>query len=114
MPTKWIINELTPEQKLCKENLKRQTPLSPTLCELLAKRGICDPNAVKEFFHPSKEQILDPYLFNDMDKAVARLDTAMRNNEKVLVFGDYDVDGTTAVALVYKFLTGINITNIHF
>ncbi|MBO4369916.1 MAG: single-stranded-DNA-specific exonuclease RecJ [Paludibacteraceae bacterium] len=111
---KWIINELTPEQKACKETLLKETSFSPTICELLAKRGISDKKSAEAFFCPTKEQIHDPALYNDMDKAVERLDKAMRNNEKVLVYGDYDVDGTTAVALVYKFLTGINFTNIDF
>ena len=78
--------------------------INPTLCGLLAARGIDTTEAARDFFNPSLDQVHDPFLMNDMDKAVNRLDEAMLKKEKILVYGDYDVDGTTAVALVYTFL----------
>ncbi|MBP5259331.1 MAG: single-stranded-DNA-specific exonuclease RecJ [Paludibacteraceae bacterium] len=101
---KWIVNELDAGQKKTKETLRKQLGINPTLCGLLAARGIDSVEAAKDFFNPSLDQIHDPFLMNDMDKAVERLDEAMLKQEKILVYGDYDVDGTTAVALVYTFL----------
>ncbi|HPG55565.1 MAG TPA: DHH family phosphoesterase, partial [Candidatus Enterocola sp.] len=101
---KWIINELTEEQKKCKEELVKQLNISPIICTLLVQRGIYTYEEAKKFFRPQLSQIHDPFLLNDMDKAVERLNLAMGKKEKILIYGDYDVDGTTAVALVYKFL----------
>src|ERR1700749_5048735 len=75
---------------------------------LLLQRGITDFNAAKDFFRPSLGLLHDPFLMKDMDKAVARIITAISNNEKILVYGDYDVDGTTSVALFYSYLKSIN------
>jgi single-stranded-DNA-specific exonuclease len=75
---------------------------------LLLQRGINDFNAAKDFFRPSLNLLHDPFLMKDMDKAVARIITAINNNEKILVYGDYDVDGTTSVALFYSYLKSIN------
>src|SRR6185503_17916942 len=74
---------------------------------LLLQRGIADFDSAKAFFRPSLDLLHDPFLMKDMDKAVARIITAISNNEKILVFGDYDVDGTTAVACMYQFLKKI-------
>ena len=71
---------------------------------LLAQRGISDFDSAKNFFRPSYEQLHDPFLMKDMDKAISRIQTALKKKEKILIFGDYDVDGTTAVALVYGYL----------
>lgn len=74
------------------------------LANLLVQRGITTFDQARSFFRPSLSELHDPFLMKDMDKAVSRLEKAIRNKEKILVYGDYDVDGTTAVALVYTFL----------
>ena len=71
---------------------------------LLVQRGITDITAARAFFRPALEQLHDPFLMRDMDRAVERLERALGDNERIMVYGDYDVDGTTAVALVYSFL----------
>ncbi|PJB14507.1 MAG: single-stranded-DNA-specific exonuclease RecJ, partial [Flavobacteriales bacterium CG_4_9_14_3_um_filter_32_8] len=78
--------------------------LDATLTNILLQRGINTFDAAKSFFRPSLEEIHDPFLMKDMDKAVNRLQSAIENQEKILVYGDYDVDGTTSVALVYSYL----------
>ncbi|MGC9352541.1 MAG: single-stranded-DNA-specific exonuclease RecJ [Mariniphaga sp.] len=75
-----------------------------TIARLLVQRGITTFNEAKAFFRPRLSDLHDPFLMKDMDKAVARLELAIANQEKVLVYGDYDVDGTTSVALMYTFL----------
>ena len=74
------------------------------LADLLVQRGIKTYDEAKKFFRPSLSDLHNPFLMKDMDKAIARIEKAKKNNEKILVYGDYDVDGTTAVALVYSFL----------
>lgn len=74
---------------------------------LLLQRGITDFNSAKEFFRPNLSLLHDPFLMKDMDKAVSRITTAINNKEKILVYGDYDVDGTTSVALFYSYLKSI-------
>jgi single-stranded-DNA-specific exonuclease len=73
------------------------------LANLLVQREVKTFDEAKKFFRPSLDDLHDPFLMKDMDKAITRIETAIKNNEKVLVYGDYDVDGTTAVALVYSF-----------
>ena len=72
--------------------------------ELLLRRGVSTPEEAIGFFTPSLEDLHDPFLMPDMDKAVNRLNRAMGAKERIMIYGDYDVDGTTAVALVYKYL----------
>ena len=83
------------------------TGISPVLANLLVQRGIDTLEKAKKFFNPQLSDLHDPFLMKDMDKAVERVERAVRNREKIMVYGDYDVDGTTAVALVYKFLRQI-------
>src|SRR5574337_360314 len=78
------------------------------IATLLLQRGINTFEKEKKFFRPSLDDLHDPFLMKDMDKAVARIEKAVTQKEKILVYGDYDVDGTTAVALVYTFLQSIN------
>ena len=78
--------------------------MSPVLATLLIERGIKTESAAKRFFRPMLNELIDPFLMNDMDVAVDRLNDAMGRKERIMVYGDYDVDGCTAVALVYKFL----------
>ena len=88
--------------------------LSPVLANLLVQRGIDTVEKADKFFNPSLADLHDPFLMKDMDKAVARVGQAVRSGEKIMVYGDYDVDGTTAVALVYKFLRRIGHKNLLF
>src|ERR1700739_4959048 len=74
---------------------------------LLLQRGIGDFDSAKEFFRPDLSLLHDPFLMKDMDKAVSRIITAIQNKEKILVYGDYDVDGTTSVALFFRYFTYI-------
>ncbi|MBI5857526.1 MAG: single-stranded-DNA-specific exonuclease RecJ [Sphingobacteriales bacterium] len=76
----------------------------PVLCKILVQRGIETFDAAKQFFRPQLTDLHSPWLMKDMDKAVKRIIDAINDNEKILVFGDYDVDGTTAVASMYSFL----------
>ncbi len=90
------------------ENTTRQLQLdlkiSPVLCRVLVARGICTFEQARQFFRPAKDQLHSPFLMKDMQKAVDRIATAFSRQEKILVFGDYDVDGTTSVAMMYQFL----------
>ena len=104
MTSKWIYLPLTSEQKKIEERLAVQFPECPSIARLLVLRGVKTPEEVRDFFYPSLSQLPDPFLMRDMKKAVERLNHALGAKEKVLVYGDYDVDGTTAVALVYRYL----------
>ena len=103
MHFKWKYDPPTPEQKKDADKLTEDTNISAPLALIMAKRGIKEKDA-KKFFHPQLGDLLDPFLMKDMDKAVERLNEAMGRKERIMVYGDYDVDGCTAVALVYKFL----------
>ena len=85
-------------------HLAKKLNIHPLLGQLLAERGLTDDAAVRRFFNPRLTNLHDPFLMDDMQKAVDRLNKAMGGKERILVYGDYDVDGVTAVALVYKFL----------
>lgn len=93
----------TEEQKLEAELGRRFAAVSP-VSELLVQRGIRSVAEAEKFFHPSLRDLHDPFLMPDMDKAVDRLNRAMGAKERIMVYGDYDVDGTTSVALVYRYL----------
>jgi single-stranded-DNA-specific exonuclease len=88
------------------ESLSKEINVNPTLANMLINRGVESFDEAKEYFRPSLSQLHDPYLMKDMAEAIVRIEKAIENSEKILVYGDYDVDGTTAVALVYSFLTG--------
>ena len=77
---------------------------TPAICELLVQRGVTSVKEAEQFFSPSLHDLHDPFLMPQMDLAVARLNRAMGSKERIMVYGDYDVDGTTAVSLVYKYL----------
>ena len=104
MNYKWNYQPPTQEQRDAARALAKDVGISPILCHLLRERGIVSAKAVKQFFRPQLSELHDPFLMNDMDVAVERLNRAMGRKERILVYGDYDVDGTTAVSLVYKFL----------
>ena len=104
MSYKWNYQPPTHEQTEAAKELSKELGLSPILCKLLLERGINSATEAKRFFRPQLHELHDPFLMNDMDIAVERLNAAMGKKERIMVYGDYDVDGTTAVALVYKFL----------
>ncbi|AKP50441.1 single-stranded-DNA-specific exonuclease RecJ [Cyclobacterium amurskyense] len=86
------------------EYLSNEINVNPTLANVLVNRGIEDFQQAKEFFRPDLDKLHDPFLMKDMDNAVKRLHEAIENKEKILIYGDYDVDGTTSVALFYGFI----------
>ncbi len=104
MTYQWNYEPPTPERLEAAKLLGKELNISPILALLLQKRGITKADEAKRFFRPHLTELHDPFLMNDMDKAVDRLNLAMGRKEHILVYGDYDVDGTTAVALVYKFI----------
>ncbi|WP_237039749.1 single-stranded-DNA-specific exonuclease RecJ [Phocaeicola faecalis] len=104
MNHKWNYQPPSQEQTEAAKALAKETGISPVLCKLLLERGITSAAEAKRFFRPQLSELHDPFLMKDMSIAVERLNQAMGKKERILVYGDYDVDGTTAVALVYKFL----------
>ena len=104
MINKWNYEPLTHTQTENVEVLRRYCSDCPPMAELLVRRGVTTPQEADSYFSPSISDLHDPFLMRDMDKAVNRLNRAMGAKERIMVFGDYDVDGTTAVALVYKYL----------
>lgn len=104
MHFKWNYEPPTPEQVKTAEELSVKTGISPILAGILIRRGITTESAAKRFFRPQLNDLNNPFLMKDMDVAVDRLNDAMGRKERIMVYGDYDVDGCTAVALVYKFL----------
>lgn len=104
MHFKWNYQPPTEEQKRTADELAEKIGMSPILTKLLVERGITTESAAKRFFKPQLADLINPFLMKDMDIAVDRLNDAMGRKERILVYGDYDVDGCTAVALVYKFL----------
>lgn len=104
MHFKWNYTPPTPEEQKAAKELGDKLNISPILAQLLIRRGITTESAAKRFFRPQLADLINPFLMKDMDVAVDRLNDAMGRKERILVYGDYDVDGCTAVALVYKFL----------
>jgi single-stranded-DNA-specific exonuclease len=99
---------ILPYRKEKTDVLQEQLGVSPILCNILAQRDIDNFDAAKKFFRPSLNLLHSPWLMKDMQKAVNRVIDAISNSEKILVFGDYDVDGTTSVASMYQFLLAIH------
>ena len=104
MHFKWNYVPPTPEEQKTAKELGDKLNMSPILAHLLIRRGITTESAAKRFFRPQLADLINPFLMKDMDVAVDRLNDAMGRKERILVYGDYDVDGCTAVAVVYKFL----------
>ena len=105
MQKRWKIL-ITDKQK--SDLLQSALKISPVICDILVKRGVITFEESKKYFRPELKDLNDPWLMKDMDKAVERIIRAVNNNEKILVFGDYDVDGTTSVACMYRFLKKIH------
>ncbi len=104
MRYKWNYIPPTSEGKEEAEALSKEIGVSPILTQLLIRRGVTTASEAKSFFRPSLNELHNPFLMKDMDIAVERLNKAMGRKERILIYGDYDVDGTTSVSLVYKFL----------
>lgn len=102
MKKKWHVSPLPEENEI--ERLAKELGCNRITAILLLQRGIVSKEEADRFFHPSLDMLHDPFLMKDMDKAVSRLDKAIDGNEKIFIYGDYDVDGTTSVALLYKYL----------
>jgi single-stranded-DNA-specific exonuclease len=96
--------KLLPTDESAVEQLQKELGIDPLFCRLLVQRGIFTRESARLFFRPSLENLHDPFLMCDMEKAVIRLEKAIDSNEKILLYGDYDVDGTTCVALMWSFL----------
>lgn len=112
MKKRWVLRK-KPDQEVV-EQLSKQLNINTKLTELLAHRGITTFDQAKSFFRPQLSDLLDPFLMKDMDKAVDRIIHAKEVGEKIMVYGDYDVDGTTAVSIVYSFLKDTHKKNVDF
>ena len=104
MEINWNIKNLTAEEQATADKLSAELDISPVAARILADRGIRTPAEARAYIRPSLESLHDPFLMRDMSAAVDRLCRAIDNHERIMVYGDYDVDGTTAVALMYSFL----------
>ncbi|MDE6558726.1 MAG: single-stranded-DNA-specific exonuclease RecJ, partial [Muribaculaceae bacterium] len=104
MTTNWNYQPLTDQQQELVAEILPQCGNNRTIAEILVRRGVCTPAQAQSFISPSISDLHDPFLMPDMEKAVNRLNRAMGAKERIMIYGDYDVDGTTAVALVYKYL----------
>ena len=113
MDYKWNYQPPTDGESAEAELLSKEIGISPVLCRLLRKRGVRTAAEAKKFFRPSLLDLHDPFLMDGMEAAVRRINKALGSKERILVYGDYDVDGTTAVALVYRFLQQFT-TNISY
>jgi single-stranded-DNA-specific exonuclease len=102
MIKRWLYRETPSKEQV--EQLSKEINVNPYLSAILLQRGIKDFTSAKQFFRPTLDDLHDPFLMKDMDKAVKRLKAALDGEEKILIYGDYDVDGTTAVSLVYSYL----------
>ncbi|RDC65889.1 single-stranded-DNA-specific exonuclease RecJ [Adhaeribacter pallidiroseus] len=102
MEKRWVYKPVPDE--IAVKQISDSLKISPTLASILCQRNLCSFESAKAYFRPSLDDLHDPFLIRDMDKAVDRLNEAIHQNEKVLIYGDYDVDGTTSVALVYSYL----------
>jgi len=102
MDFRWKIKQRADSEAV--DALSQEINVNPTLANMLVNRGVTDFQKAKNFFRPDLDKLHDPFLMQDMDKAVDRLMLAIAQGQKVLVYGDYDVDGTTSVALFYSFL----------
>lgn len=107
MTYKWNYSTLSNDQECKRNELAKEINLHPVLTDLLINKGIETKEEAYKFLHPSLDDLHDPFLLPDMDKAIRRIEKAIGQKQRILIYGDYDVDGTTAVALVYKFFRGI-------
>ena len=113
MTYRWNYSTLTDYQKNKKDEITKELNLHPIIAELLVNKGFDTKEEIEKYLYPSLDNLHDPFLLPDMEKAILRIEQAIGNKERILIYGDYDVDGTTAVALVYKFFRGIT-SNIDY
>ncbi|MDO4819807.1 MAG: single-stranded-DNA-specific exonuclease RecJ, partial [Prevotella sp.] len=113
MQFRWNYVPPTPNEQKAAEELATQIGKSPIVARLLIERGVTTAEDARRFFRPQLTNLHDPFLMKDMDLAIDRLNAALGRKEHILVYGDYDVDGCTAVALVYRFLRQYH-TNIDY
>jgi len=106
MQKRWV--EIPLKQADLVSKLQQDLQLDEVLCRLLVNRGISSFETAREFFRPELAHLHDPFLMKDMEQAILRIEKAIAKGEKILIYGDYDVDGTTAVALVYQFFKAIH------
>lgn len=111
MDKKWVLQECN--MKVASD-LTKALQIPSVLAELLTLRGITDFESARTFFRPSLNQLHDPFLMDDMAKAAARLEKAISNNERIMIYGDYDVDGTTSVTLVFQYLSRFTQNIIYY
>ena len=104
MTYQWNIRYLTAAERELQQQLEQELTISSAAARMLVVRGIRTADEARAFVRPSLDRLHDPFLMQDMDKAVTRLHQAITRREKILIYGDYDVDGTTAVAVMYRFL----------
>ena len=107
MTYQWNIRRLTAQEEALQQQLQRELSISSAAARMLVVRDIQSAEEARQFIRPSLDKLHDPFLMKDMDKAVERLHQAITQGEKILIYGDYDVDGTTAVALMYRFLQNL-------
>lgn len=105
MNYKWNYEPPTTEDQACAAELAEEVRVNPAIAQMLVARGIRTADQARHYFRPQLLELHDPYLMKDMDRAVERLNEAMGQRERIMIYGDYDVDGCTAVALVYRFIT---------
>ena len=111
---RWVVKPQGEASAVAALSADSTLKLPRVLANLLVQRGIDTVERAHKFFNPQLSDLHDPFLMKDMEQAVKRVEQAVRNQEKIMVYGDYDVDGTTAVALVYKFLRQIGHKNLSF
>ncbi|REE00414.1 single-stranded-DNA-specific exonuclease RecJ [Marinoscillum furvescens] len=112
MEKRWVLRDIPNKEKL--DELSRSLNINKQLATLLLQRGVSTFDEAKTFFRPSLDHLHDPFLMLDMDRAVNRLCEAIFSNEKILIYGDYDVDGTTSVSLMYGFLKAFSDQLVYY
>ena len=105
MQSRWEVKYFSEHEKQLSKQLADELNISYISATMLVRRGLTDAQKARDFVSPKLENLYNPFLMKDMDKAVDRINSAINNKERILIYGDYDVDGTTAVALVYKYLS---------
>ena len=114
MDINWNIKQLSPEELAAAEQLSTDLDISPLAGRILAGRGLRTAAQARAYIRPSLDSLHDPFLMQDMGKAVDRLCDAVDANERIMIYGDYDVDGTTAVALMYSFLRNLTDNLVYY
>ena len=112
MNPQWVLAGVPDPKK--SEQFAREINVPYILSQILIRRGVDTFKKAKEFFRPNIEYLHDPFLFQDMEKAVDRVERALHNNERILIYGDYDVDGATSVSLLYRFFKSIGMNPLFY